>query len=358
MDPTNPITAERVGPGAVPAWYIIAAATLGLAALVWALLLLQGTPSPEPRHDGYWVSLLDPALVRLASAAAFAVTISCLVLAGRRMWHSPAVGLLAGLLVLLDPWALTLSHDAGGAMLVFALLCAALLAYLALRPGWHHLAGTLVAGAAVLDPRIWPVGIPLALMGLLRGHVYAAPRHLLAAAWQGLALPALGALVGYLLGGPAACASWTGQALLSQAGLHHGVVLLPNPVTWFGGLAALLFLAGAAALVVVRQMRIARLPGRIQIRLFDALDVQHARALWLLVILVAAPPHLWVLFLPLGVAAGVATLGQDAPGFGAAVALILLSFAGLVVARGWGAITGSDPAALLDLVPWASTTRC
>ena len=215
-----------------------------------------------------------------------------------------------------------------------------------------------MAGAAFLDPRAWVIAIPMATMGLLRGHVYAAPRHLGLAALQGVVLPGGFALLGAFLAAPESCASWAAQAVLLDVPVVRGAVLVPNPITWFGGIAALLFLAGAAILVVVRQMRIARLPGRIQVRLFDALDVQHARALWLLVILLVAPPNLWIVLLPLAVGAGVATLGQDAPGFGAAVALVLVAFAVLVVVRGWGAIQGDDPSGLLDLVPWAQVSSC
>lgn len=359
MDPTNPITAERVGPGATPGWFWAVAGAMGLAAALAGVGLGADGRALVVEANTPWANLglaLDS--LRILSALGAGLVVFGVTWVGRRFWHNPAVGILTGLLVALDPWLLQLAHTGTPASLSLAAVVAAWALAMGLRV-WHHtLAGIALALAALLNPAVWPLGLALAAMTLLRGHVYAAPRHLAVSAGQLVALPILGAVLGHHWLGPACTLNPAAALVLAHVVNLGPVPLVPNPATWFGGLGALAFLAGAGFLVMIRQARVARLPGRIQIRLVDALDPHHGRALWLLLLMVVSPPAMWILFLPLALAAGVALLGQDAPGFGAAVALVLLVFAGLVIFRSWDSLLGVDVSAALDLVPWAKPLPC
>jgi hypothetical protein len=64
----------------------------------------------------------------------------------------------------------------------------------------------------------------------------------------------------------------------------------------------------------------------------------------------------------LALAAGVVWLSEDAPGFGLAVALVVVGFGFLGLIRAWPLVTGTaTPDQLLDLtslLPWTRTVAC
>lgn len=359
VDPTNPITAERVGSGPAPLWFVVAVLGLGVATTVVAFAL-GGLATIDPAETQAAQDLgLDVAGARALSAVAAGAMVAFVGLAGRRLWHNPAVGILAALIAALDPLVLQAGSLVAPHAVVLALAAAAWWLALALRTELHILGGLALAGAAWFYPPAWRLGIALACLVLLRGHVYAAPRHAAMALGQNVALPLGAAVASVMMDGPWACmADDVSASVLLAVPEVHGVLLAANPATWFGGLASLGFLAGAGLTVVLRQVRVARLPGRLQLRLPTALPVGHARALWLLLLLVVSPPGLWIIILAVALAAGITHLGQDAPGFGLAVALAVLAFAILVLVRTWAGLTGDEPAAVLELIPWARTTPC
>ena len=145
--------------------------------------------------------------------------------------------------------------------------------------------------------------------------------------------------------------------------MGNGIVALHNPATWYGGLGALLFLGVGALLSMARQFRVARLPGRVQLRLAEPLGATHARALWLGAFALVLPfPGLWLPLFAIALAAGIGELSEDAPGFGLAVAIVSLGFALLGLVRLWPLVNGgSDPVQvqeLLNFLPWVTVRGC
>jgi len=368
---TSQIAHERVEPGPPALPFVAAVAALaaggfGLAAWLgtWPLHALPGELAAAPAPAGLLDSFgLSPA--RLVSAAAFGATLAAVAVAARRLLHSEAVALLAAALVLLDPGILALARLATPDALVLAGLSCALALFLS-DAAWAPWAGAGALGVAVAaDPRTLVWGVPLGFLALLRGHIYAAPRHLGVAGLQAIGLPTLAAGLHVLATGGqvvgVVCQPAFGDALaLARTPDYGGVVALQNPVTWFGGLGALVLLAAASLATVARQFRLARLPGRIQMRLGAPLEPIQARALWLLALALFAPfPSVLLLVAALALAAGIGRLAEDAPGFGVAVGFVIVVFAVLVLWRAWGAVTGQGGAdAALDLVPWTHAVPC
>jgi hypothetical protein len=374
LQPTSQIAQERVEPGRPTRVFLVATAALALLAFGLAAELGLRPLSPLPAEElaksapGGLLDTFGLSWARLVSAAALAVAVGALCVAARRLLHSELAALLAGAVAALDPGFLVLGRLAlPDAIAVAGLLTA--LAFFLSNQEWAPWGGTIALGfAAAADPVSLVWGAPLALLILIRGHIYAAPRHLGLAALQTLALPALAAGLhllatdGELRGLP--CNLGAGANLGLAATVDYGGVYgLHNPVTWFGGVGAILFLAAAALSAVARQFRLARLPGRIQLRLAFPLSPIQARMLWILLFAVMAPfPSALLPVLAIALAAGVYNLAEDAPGFGASVGLVVLLFAILTLVRGWGLLSGTaEPTTAQDLlgaVPWTSTVRC
>jgi hypothetical protein len=375
LPPASQIAQERVDPSAGGIRFAIGVTVLGLAAFgVAAFLGLY--PRPQSPLSAELAAALAPAgllntfgltWARLVSAASFGIVVGATAVAARRLLHSEALGFLAGALVLLDPGTLALGRLALPNALAMAGLVSALALFLS-PAGWAHWAGSVALGLAVaVDPTSLIWGVPLAFLILIRGHIYAAPQHLGLAAQQALALPALGAGL-HLLATDGAirgvvCQPGSGHLALLTTMDFGGVFGLHNPFTWFGGVAAILYLGADSLATVARQFRLARLPGRLQMRLGTPLQPTQARILWILFLAVLVPfPALLMPVLAIALAAGIGTLAEDAPGFGAAVALAILLFAVLALGRAWDLVAGTaspaETAELLGLVPWTSAVNC
>lgn len=374
IPPTSQIAQERVEPGPPSTTFLVAVGALALFAFGLAaelglhpLMPLQGEKVAQVAPAGLLESF-GLTWARLVSAAAFGVAVGATTVAARRLFHSDLVAYLAGALVLLDPGFLAIGRLALPDAIVVAGLLSALAFFLS-EPPWAHWAGSVALGMAVAaDPRSLVWGVPLGFLILIRGHIYAAPRHLGLAGLQALAIPALAAGLhllatdGRVIG--IVCQPDTNSALSLVTSIDYGgVVALHNPVTWFGGLGALVFLSAQSLSTVTRQFRLARLPGRLQMRLAIPLLPMQARILWLLLFAVLAPfPVVLLPVLAIALAAGIGNLAEDAPGFGVAVALVVLLFAGLALARAWKLVAGTADAAevqdLLGLVPWTRALPC
>ncbi|MEK6986044.1 MAG: hypothetical protein AABX89_06655 [Candidatus Thermoplasmatota archaeon] len=366
-DPTSPIAQERVQPGPPSVSFWIALSLVGGAlflVLVGAGLHPTSPTESEAAAGAAPLGLADRLGLegaRIVSAASIAATAVCTALAGRRLLHSDGAGILAGVLLALDPGTLGLGRLALPDAIALASLTGAFAAFLTLRDGLHWLGAGLLALAALAQPASILWGIPLGAMGLLRGHIYAAPRHLGISLAQGLLVPGIAAGTMVALGTTLpACIPMLSALSLAMVPLHGPVALVHNPILWLGGLAALAVMAGAALLGMGRQVRIARLPGRLQLRLPDALHPMASRVLWLLALALLAPlPAVWMVLAALALAAGVVWLSEDAPGFGLAVALVLVGFGVVGLVRGWPLITGAgDPSTLTTLVPWGRAVSC
>jgi hypothetical protein len=300
----------------------------------------------------------------MLSAAAAALAVAGVAAAGRTLGHSALAGLLAAALLALDPAFLLAGRLALPLALEMAFLAWAVAWAASPVPLLHWAAGLSLAGAALLDPWAALLALPLTVLLLLRGHIYAAPQHLGLAAAQVVVLPGLAALLRALAdAGPvASClemAPVDRLLLLKLAQPSPGLLFAPNPVVWLGGAGALLALGLGAAGFGLARFRVARAPGRVQVRVVAPLPVALARGAWLLLLAVAAPPAAWPLLFAVALALGVRDLGEDAPGFGLVLALLLLGFAGLVLGRSWGAVAGTGGfEEALRLVPWAQAQPC
>ncbi len=370
--PTSLIAQERVGPGPASAGFVALAVVLALGVCAVAVYLGAGGGEAFPveqaaaGNPGSTFYPLGLQAARGVSAVAAGLTLLGCAFAARRMFHSDGVGLLAGAILALDPGFLAMARLATPDMLGLAALAGALAFFLAVSPRAHWIGAGLLGVAALVDPRTVLLGIPLGCMAILRGHIYAAPRHIGIAALQALAAPIAGAILNYLSGAPGLamlpCQLPPFVALtLLQAPDFGGVAAVHDPITWFGGLGAVLLLAAAALGSVLRQVRMARLPGRIQLRLATALPAPHARVLWLLLLVVFAPfGTFWVVLFAIGLAAGIGVLAEDAPGFGIAVALVVLLFAALALVRVWPMLHGMGDVgeAASGLVPWGTLVPC
>lgn len=369
--PASPIARERQVANPAGPFFWTTSLALAVAAVAVTLWLAAHAGSALPAEEalaqggGPLGALLDaigtgPARALAAVFSGFAVAGTAW--AGRSLFHSDAVGLVAGALVALDPSVLAVGHLAVPGMVATGSSLAALAMLLTPRPVLHWLASPLLTVAALALPAVLVWLVPLAVLALLRGHIYAAPRHLATVTAQVIAIPAATAMVAFWLAGtqgpPWDCNGfWLGLSLGGTADLG-GVAAPRNPITWFGGLGSLLILGGAATALVLARFRIARLPGRLQLRLEGPLSPGYARILWLLALCAAAPLALWLPLLALALVAGVQQLAEDAPGFGLAVSAGLLLFAALGLARAWPAVTGEDAQAALRLIPWTRLGGC
>jgi len=365
----------------VPPWYGSGAVLLPVA--VFALLAwLAGRAGPPIAAEDATLdegpvllralyTALGTAGARVLSAAAAAATIAATALLGLRFWHSPAVGLLAGALVAVDPSLLAYGHTATPVTLVLALGLLALVAFTSPRAWPRWIGAALLFLGAFIGPSLLLWSVPLLPFVLLRGHIYAAPKHLGLAVLQTLAAPALGVLLAVLVAqgpppGLPACLRTSGVEgllLATVPGLGAGRFAVPDPALWFGGLLTLAFLGGAAILHVVGRFRIQRLPGRLQLRLPQPLSRLQARSLWLLAFALFAPmPVFWLPLLALGIGAGIRALGEDARGFGGLIAVLVLGFALVYAVRLWGLVTGTatpeEAGRLLSIVPWMGVQGC
>lgn len=370
---TAAITAERSK--APTGWaFLTAVLLLALAAgaAAWAFGQSGGEVAAERTARPLVFGLADLGLAgaRTVSAVSTAVLVGMVCLAGRNLSRSRGAGLFAGALVALDPATLAYGRLALPVSLTLALLAMALAAFQSHRNWMPWVGGLALLGAALVDPRAATWGLPLALVALLRGNIYAGPRHLGTVALQAGFLPLVGAGIHLLLEDgwaavPACLAPGTWSQLTLHAAVQPGASILaqPGPVTWLVGFGALLFLGVGGALFAATRFRLARANGRLQLRLVSPMPTAFSRGLWLLALAAATLlPQAWLILFALALALGVKDLGEDAPGFGLALAIALLLFAALVLARSWGAITGLDGADgvadALGLVPWAEPSVC
>lgn len=371
---TAAITQERNGATPVSIGFVTGVLLLGLATGVTAYLLgLQGLEQPAEqtaRPLAFGFADVDLALGRAVSAAAAGVTVAAVAFAGRSFSRSGVAGLLAAALVALDPALLTYGRLAVPTALTLAAMALGLACMVSARPGWAWVGAFALAAGAFVDPRVVAWGLPLVVLLVLRGNIYASPRHVGVAFAQALAIPAAGAGLHYAADGMwasvPACLAPPPWALLGLRALvqpGEAIAAAPNPVTWLAGLGALLFLGLGALAFGATRFRLARANGRMQARLVAPFPAVLGRGGWLLLLALAvAVPQAWLLLFALALALGVQDLGEDAPGFGLTLALALLLFAGVVLWRSWGAVSGTlGPDGVVDalaLVPWAQPNPC
>lgn len=343
---------------------LTAAVLLGLAAATHATQAAELTAATGPHMSAQLWNAMGVGPGRVLSALAAGTAVTAIAWAGRRLFHADAVGLIAAALYALDPATLAAGHLALPVTVAHASSLLALVILLTPRPAVHWLATPALAVVTILVPgAVWWC-VALGVLALLRGHIYAAPRHLATVAVQVLALPAAAAAVAGLASGAwpslAACVApgYGAELTLLQAPAYGTVAGVHNPVVWFAGLAAVVILGLAALGLVLARFRIARLPGRLQMRLEQPLPSGYARILWLTALIAAAPPVLWPALVLLALVAGIQQLADDSPGFGLAVAGALIGVSALGVARVWPAITGTNAAAALRLVPWLRLAGC
>jgi hypothetical protein len=350
---------------------VLATVALAGAVLVATLVLGQGEPVTPAEQQAVesiaGVAGLGVATGRALSSAAAGLAVAGVALAGRRLSHSNLAGLLAAALVAADPAFLVQGHLATPGALTLALLIWALALVSSPIPLLHWFSGVALAGAAFLEPwaALWV--LPLVAFLLLRGHIYAAPQHFGLAVAQVGFLPAFAvglrwALEGGLSSVPA-CFSllpWDRFALTKVVQPGPDLLLLPNPVAWLGGAGALLFLGLGGVAFALARFRVARAPGRLQVRIVSPIPPVLARGIWLLLLAIAAPSLAWGFLFAIALAMGIRELGEDAPGFGLALAIVLLAFAALVLVRAWGAVAGLDGgvAEAMGLIPWATADSC
>ncbi len=368
---TSWIAQERLKPGLPSNQWISASIILaGVTFLVLAVMSL----SPEGRVDAEElyrtgdgpVQALDaslaPHISRTLRAAAAASVVLATGFAARRLLHDESASVLAAGLVILDPGFLI--HGRLATPVVFGVACAmvSLALFLSPKRSGHWIAAGLLAFACFLDPRflLWAAG--LGVMGLVRGHIYAAPQHAALAGIQTIAIPGVFAILGIVAGdslGPTCYVDDRLSALLLLQSVDLGSNLMwhPNPATWFAGLGALIWLGGGALVHVLREFRLQRLPGRLQLRIGGPLKRSQGRALWLVALVLVAPnTALWAPLFGIGLAAAVGELGKDAKRFGWAVAVIVLVIALVFTAQLWSMLVGASPTA--PMLPWTTTTAC
>lgn len=371
---TSAITQERAATGPLSMAFLAVAILLAAAAggMAWGLGMQGREVTAETYAEPLLFGLADDGLAfgRAVSAVATATTVLAVAFAGRSFTRSGIAGLLAAALVAADPSVLVYGRLAVPTAATLAMLAVGLACFAASRP-WVPWVGAVALGVgAAIDPRVLLWGPVLALFTLLRGHIYASPRHLGIALTQALLVPALGAGIhlgvdGMLASVPVCLAPVPWRALALQEAIQPGAGLLaqPSPVTWVVGLGAVLFLGVGGAGFGALKFRLARANGRIQARLVSPFPPVFGRGIWLLMLAVVIPiPQAWILLAALALALGIQDLGEDAPGFGLALAIALLAFAGLVLWRSWDAVAGTGGAAgvahALDLVPWAKAHAC
>lgn len=367
----SPIAQERVGPGTPPAGFVLT--TLALAGATLALTLVlgaRGAPVAAEEHTQMlrvWGSF-EVEMARVVAAGAQAAAVAGVAVAARRLSHSNLAGLLAAALVAADPGGLLLGSLGVPQSVAVAGMAWALAFAASPVPLLHWVAGLSLALATLALPiaALWI--LPLAVFLLLRGHIYAAPQHFGLGLAQIATFPVLALVLHLVLNGgdlgvlPACLAlgPWEALSLRHLPSPGANLLLLPNPVVWMAGAGATAFLGLGGMGFALASFRIARAPGRLQVRLVSAFPPVLGRGVWLLILALLAPPVMWLPLFAIALAMGIRELGDDAPGFGLALALVLLAFVGLVLWRAWPAIAG-DPdglAAGLDLVPWAKAMPC
>src|SRR5688572_5731071 len=317
------IAHERTGPAQASAYFWVAAGALALATAAFAWEAGRIAPfTAVEANEGVGVSgLFGLEGGRFIAALGAGLLVGATALAGRRLFHSGVVGLLAALLVAIDPLTLVMGRLGTGTTVAagFAVLALALFTYPKVSTQW--VGGVALALGVLFDLRVFLWGPPLALLLLLRGHIYAAPQHLGTSLGKALVVPGVAGVIAALMGSSfdptcLEAAPLDALLLIEAPNPDAGTVLLANPATWFAGLGGLIFLGFGALGVAAVQFRVARLPGRIQLRLDGAPHPLLARSLWLLLLAVAAPvPLLWLPLFGMVVAAGVRELADDAPGF-------------------------------------------
>lgn len=369
-DANSPIVREREGL-ATASWPFLLAA-LGLAAAITVLGLLDVGRPAEPAEEQWAQTLgwgaLDVQTARGVAAVAAGATVFAVAVVGWRFGHSATVGLLAAGLVALDPGFLLSARLGLPDTLAAAGLLCGLMGFLSPRPTSHWLATVALTVGAAANPAVLLWGLPLAALLVLRGHIYAAPRHLGLALLQSTVAPALGALLHGLVQGTSVSSCLQASRIdlvLLRVSLQPGpdTVFLHGPVTWLAGAGILLLVGGGAIVQSLMRFRVARAPGRFQARLTAPFHPFLGRGLWLLVLAVTAPlPTAWLALFALILALGTRELADDAPVFGVAIGVALLAFAALVLAGSWTAIAGGyGPAAVeqaLDWIPWTNASGC
>ena len=371
---TSAITQERAGSGPLPLGFVAIALLLAGAsgATAWGLGLQGGEVAAERYARPLLFGMADESLAvgRAISALATAITVLAIAFAGRSFTRSAVAGLLAAALVAADPSVLVYGRLAVPTAPTLSMLAVGLACFAASRPWVPWIGGIALAVGAAIDPRVLLWGSVLALFTLLRGHIYASPRHLGTALAQAVLVPALGAVVHVVVEGmwasvPQCLAPGAWRALALQGAILPGPSLLaqPNPVTWAVGLGAILFLGVGGAGFGALRFRLARANGRVQARLVSPFPAVFGRGIWLLMLAFLVPvPQAWILLAVLALALGIQDLGEDAPGFGLALAIALLAFAALVLWRSWAAVAGTGGAEgvqdALALVPWAEAHAC
>lgn len=371
------IARERLEPGAPDNRWIMA--VILVAGAVFMVLAVVGLSPLEPTaaeqtyrsQDGPVQALdasLTPSIARILRAGAAGAAVLATAFAARRLLHSEAVSVLVASLLVMDTGFLVHGRLATPVAASAAAALVALALFLSPQRHAHWVAAGSLAVACFLEPAYLAWGVVLAMMVLTRGHIYAAPQHAYMAGLQTILLPAVGAVVGIVAGaslGPKCFLPPRGQGLLMAApvDLGSGIHYHPNPVLWVGGIAALLWLGGMAAYGVLRDFRMQRLPGRIQVRLTQPLRREQGRMLWVLALAVAAPTTaLWAPVFALAIGAAVQELGRDAGRFGLVISLGVLVLALAYTVRLWPLLIGAAPEArieeLVDTVPWARVISC
>lgn len=371
---TSAITQERAGSGPLTLAFLAVSLLLavGAGAAAWILGVRGAETVAETYAEPLVFGLADQGLAfgRAVSAIATATTVLGIAFAGRSLTRSGIAGLLAAAVVAADPALLVYGRLALPTALTLAFLAVSLACFAASRSWVPWFGGLALALGALVDPRVLLWGPVLAVFTLLRGHIYASPRHLGIALVQALAIPAVGAAIHVAAqqgwaAVPICLAPGTVQMLTLHAAIQPGANLLaqPNPVTWVVGLGAVLFLGLGGAGFGAMRFRLARANGRMQARLVAPFPPVFGRGIWLLLLALVVPiPQAWLLLAALALALGIQDLGEDAPGFGLALAIALLAFAAVVLWRSWDAVAGTGGATgvedALNLVPWAQSAPC
>lgn len=375
------IARERIRPGASPLWFGGLAFILGgVAAFVLIGLVPQGVPFRVGevsylRGNGLPLARLYTALgaegARVAAALFAGLAVTATAFSARRLSHSVTVGVVAAVLVALDPLLLAEGHLALPRSFLMATALFALASFLSSRSAIHWAGTIFLAAAAMTDLTAVLWGLALGAMVLMRGHIYAAPKHLGTALLQTVAIPGVVGAIAHLaafagrLRPAAGCIDlpWW-DVLVLRSALNHGdgVIAIHNPATWFAGLGALLFLSALALAYLGQDFRLARLPGRIQMRLTNRLPRVHGRALWVLLLLLFAPTALWLPLLAIALGLGVQELSQDAKAFGFVIHGAAIVFALAYLIRLWPLVMGSpDLDAAMELgqvMPWGRVVPC
>lgn len=281
---------------------------------------------------------IDYARILTAVAAGFAAATWGFV--ARHIYHSETIGVATTWLIALDTGFLVQGH------LVQSL-------------PWEMLfAGSAVLLATLPHPRAhWGIPAALALYGLenrtsillgvglfsmllVRGHIYATNKHVTTAFWQ--TIPALTGLF----------STFHWQLLNAGASIPGpGTVHLHNPAIWYTGAIAAIAGIGGALLFLTNQFRMARHPGRIQVRLQNRLPRILGRTLWNAALLPVLLPALVMHLL-----GGIRILTEDSRGFRFALYGGIYAFAIIYLVRFWafimGDATADDLSDLAEILPW------